>query len=365
MNSINNDGTAITNSLKARLSFADGLRGFAAFWVVLFHLSEGQHIDHIKNALPSHIFNVVFGYGHLGVAIFFVLSGFVMALTAHKVKFNFTIATKFILRRLTRLAPPYYFAIAFALIFIFIKSKALHIDYQFTSISIITQHLFFVQDYFQTKQINTVFWTLCIEVQFYIVFSMLVWLADYLSTTYDMIHARSIIIIACCSLALLWPLKLISTTFWHGGFIGYWYSFLAGVIVCWGWSNKNILLKVATLYCCLLLIIGLITKDSFILVAGLTASTILLASALNKMHRWLNWPILQWLGLVSYSLYLLHNPITGASIKIAKMAFADGLVSDIFSMCVSIAACLVTACLSYLLVESPCIKWSHLIKLKK
>ena len=166
MNSINNDCTSITNSLKARLSFADGLRGFAAFWVVLFHLSEGQHIDHIKNALPSHIFNVVFGYGHLGVAIFFVLSGFVMALTAHKVKFNYTIATKFILRRLTRLAPPYYFAIAFALIFIFIKSKALHIDHQATSISSIVQHIFFVQGYFQTKQINTVFWTLCIEVHF-------------------------------------------------------------------------------------------------------------------------------------------------------------------------------------------------------
>ena len=31
-----------------RLAFADGLRGLAAFWVVLFHASEGRHVDRVK-----------------------------------------------------------------------------------------------------------------------------------------------------------------------------------------------------------------------------------------------------------------------------------------------------------------------------
>lgn len=59
-----------------RVVFADGLRGFAAFWVVLFHLSEGKHLENIKPLIPQSIYAAVFDAGHLGVGIFFVLSGF-------------------------------------------------------------------------------------------------------------------------------------------------------------------------------------------------------------------------------------------------------------------------------------------------
>ncbi len=355
---------SISNN-SARLSFADGLRGLAALWVVLFHLAEGHHIETIKNTMPKLAYNIAFGWGHLGVAIFFVLSGFVMALTAHKVKFNAANACKFIARRLTRLAPPYYFAIIFALIFIFIKSKALHITYSLPIASDLFKHAFFVQDMLNTSQINVVFWTLCIEVQFYIAFALLVWFADWLQLTCKIANARSIVIICCCVIALFWPLELVTQLFWQGGFIGFWYSFLAGVIICWGWLNKGFLRNVAAAYCVILLIIGLIYHADFTIAVAITASLLLLAGMLDKMHIWLNWGVLQWLGLVSYSLYLLHNPVTGASANIAKKIFHDGLFADIFSMFMSLFACLIVAYLSFLIVERPSIKWSHAIKLKK
>lgn len=355
----------IENLGNARLSFADGLRGFAALWVVLFHLAEGHHIENIKNLLPKYVFSVIFSWGHLGVAVFFVLSGFVMALTAHKVKFNCTTAFRFIARRLTRLTPPYYFAIAVALFFIFIKSKALHLDYLAPPLSNLIQHVFFVQGIFKTPQINTVFWTLCIEVQFYIVFALLVWFADYLEQKCKISNARNITIITSCFIALLWPLKIVSTTFWEGGFIGFWYSFLAGVIICWAWLNEGFLLKTAIAYCAILLLFGTVYQDSFMLIASMTASLLLFAGQYNKMHTWLNWRFLQWLGLVSYSLYLLHNPITGASVKITKKIFPEGLIADISSLCVAILACLISAYISYLIIERPSTHWSHRIKLKK
>jgi peptidoglycan/LPS O-acetylase OafA/YrhL len=354
-----------TSSNNTRLSFADGLRGLAALWVVFFHLAEGRHIEIIKNAIPKLAYNIVFGWGHLGVAVFFVLSGFVMALTAHKVKFNVANACKFIARRLTRLAPPYYFAILFALIFIFIKSKALHIAYMPPIASDLLKHAFFVQDLFNTPQINVVFWTLCIEVQFYIAFALLVWFADCLQLKYKTTDARSIVIIACCAIALLWPLEFVTNTFWHGGFIGFWYSFLAGVIICWGWLNKGFLRIAAITYCAILLIIGFIYHADFTIAAAITASLLLLAGVVGKMHVWLNWTFLQWLGLVSYSLYLLHNPVTGASVNIAKKIFSNGLFADIFSLFIAIFACLVAAYISFLIVERPSIIWSHRLKLKK
>lgn len=354
-----------TRNNSARLSFADGLRGLAALWVVLFHLAEGHHIETIKNSIPKLAYNMVFGWGHLGVAVFFVLSGFVMALTAQKVKFNAANASKFIARRLTRLAPPYYFAIIFALIFIYIKSKALHIAYIPPIASDLFKHALFVQDLFNRPQINVVFWTLCIEVQFYIAFALLVWFADSLDKQLKISYARNITIITTCFVALLWPLQWVSTVFWQGGFIGFWYSFLAGVIICWGWLNKGFLLKTAIAYCAIVLIIGLIYKDNFVIVVAITASLLLFAGLKQKMHSWLNWAFLQWLGLVSYSLYLLHNPITGASASIARKIISHGLFADIFSLSIALLACLVAAYLSFLIVERPSIKWSHQVKLKK
>jgi peptidoglycan/LPS O-acetylase OafA/YrhL len=365
----NSSGKTSTNiqetTNKTRLSFADGLRGLAALWVVLFHLAEGSHIENLKNLLPNFAYNIFFSLGHLGVAVFFVLSGFVMALTAHKVKFDIHNTYKFIARRLARLAPPYYFAIVFALLFIFIKSKALHISYTAPTLIDLLQHAFFVQDFFNTPQINTVFWTLCIEVQFYIAFALLVWFADSLEKQFKLSSARNITIIVVCIVALLWPLKIVSTAFWAGGFLGFWYSFLAGVILCWGWLNKGFLLKIAIAYCIILLIIGLIYQDSFTLMAAITANLLILAGLKEKMHTWLNWRVLQWLGLVSYSLYLLHNPVTGASINIAKKIFPNSLFTDIFNMCLSIIVCLVAAYIAFLIVERPSIKLSHYLKLKK
>jgi len=348
-----------------RLSFADGLRGIAAVWVVLFHMSEGHHIETIRNALPKYVDRVFFDWGHLGVAIFFVLSGFVMALTSHNVRFNFAISLKFITRRLARLAPPYYFAIAITLTLLYVKSKALHIVYHLPVLNDLINHVFFIQDMLNSPQINTVFWTLCIEVQFYIAFALLVWIADYLQSKYKLANARNISIILACCIALLWPLNVISTSLWSGGFIGFWFSFLAGVIICWGWLNKGVLLKVAIIYCLILLTIGLIKQDDFALVAAITASLLLFAGLNEKMHTWLNLVWLQWLGLISYSLYLLHNPITGASFRIISKKVSGGLMMEIIAMCTTLVTCLLVAYLSFLIIERPSIKWSHQFKLKK
>ena len=94
-----------------RLAFADGLRGPAAPWVLLFHLSTGHHLDALLAALPAPVDRVLFTRGHGGVAVFFALSGGVLALTAERVALDAAAAGRFVLRRLLRLAPPYVVAL--------------------------------------------------------------------------------------------------------------------------------------------------------------------------------------------------------------------------------------------------------------
>lgn len=357
--------TSTSPPINNRLAFADGLRGLAALWVVLYHMAEGHHIDTIKATMPSFLFTPIFEWGHLGVAIFFVLSGFVMGLTAYNVVFDRQNALKFIARRLLRLVPPYYFAIVFALFFLFIKAKATGTTYSAPDADILLHHLLFTQGLFNVPYINVVFWTLCIEVQFYIAFALLLWASDALKQVSNQPQLRFYTMTIISSLALLWPLNLVQTTLWQGGFIGFWYSFLAGVMVCWASLQKELLLKFTIIFCIGLLLIGLYYQGSFAITASITAAIILFASLKNHMGNWLNWAWLQWLGVVSYSLYLLHNPVTGASANIVKRIAPAGVAGELMTVTISMMACLVAAQLSYLIIERPSIRLSHWVKLKK
>ena len=177
MNSV--DQSAATTALHSgsprqspRLAFADGLRGLAACWVVLFHMSEGKHIEALHAAVPTVIYRVVFSMGDLGVPVFFVLSGYVMALTTAHLSFDASVGVRFVARRLIRLMPAYYFAIALVLAFSVIKYKVLGegaIDLSFQKIA---AHAVLAQGFFDIKNIDPVFWTLCIEIQFYVCFAV-------------------------------------------------------------------------------------------------------------------------------------------------------------------------------------------------
>jgi peptidoglycan/LPS O-acetylase OafA/YrhL len=329
-------------------------------------MAAGQHLTIIKALLPHTIFKVIFEIGNLGVPIFFVLSGYVMALTANSNEFNAINSVKFIARRLARLVPPYYFAIIFALFFLFIKSKVLGVNLAFPSALALLQHALFLQDFFMLPHINDVFWTLCIEVQFYLMFALLVFFADRVELKYNIKNARSIIFFIIASLSILWPINLITSSLWQGGFIGFWYSFIAGTIACWGWQKKGFLLKFAVVYSVAIFFIGIFYQNNFAITSGLIASFLLLASQLNTMGTWLNWRWLQWIGITSYSLYLLHNPITGASFNlINKFLDPNNITNEIIGLLIALSCCFIGAYIAFLLIEKPSIKLSHRFRFAK
>ena len=67
---------ASLNCQRENFSLVQALRGFAALWVVLFHLEKQEAATGLTTHLPAWLTYMVFGYGSAGVAVFFVLSGF-------------------------------------------------------------------------------------------------------------------------------------------------------------------------------------------------------------------------------------------------------------------------------------------------
>lgn len=209
----------------SRFSFVDALRGIAALSVVLFHGNEGGHITELFGAMPFWL-QFMLRHGNLGVAVFFVLSGFVIAHSLRNQQMTPVRVGRFMLRRSIRLDPPYWVAIALtigfsALATIFIKDR----PSQEFSPSQIVAHVFYLQDILGFDEINSVFWTLCLEVQFYLVFSLLLMAT---TTVFPFVFAIS----------LVWPLGIFPAIP-HGLFFPLWFGFLLGVLAYWTWQKKS------------------------------------------------------------------------------------------------------------------------------
>jgi peptidoglycan/LPS O-acetylase OafA/YrhL len=351
-------------SSPSRVALVDGLRGVAAMWVVLFHASEGGHLEQLKALLPAAIVVGLFDAGHLGVPLFFVLSGFVMALTVDRLQVTASAAWRFVARRLVRLTPPYWLSIAFVLALGLVKAKAAGLPWRPPALADIAAHLVYAQGLASSVPLNPIYWTLGIEVQFYVAFAVMMLLADCLPLARTH-RPRLLVGGAAAAFALLWPLAGVATPVWPGGFLPMWFTFMAGVLACWSWRGERAHARAFWIYAATLGLACVVQPSSFTLTALVAAVALAAAGAAGRIDRWLTWPALQFAGLVSYSLYLLHNPITGAGFHLVRRVVPPGPVADIVGLAASIAICLVVAWLAWRFAERPSQRWSRRIAVAK
>ncbi|BDZ42886.1 acyltransferase [Paraoerskovia sediminicola] len=148
-----------------RLRALDGLRLVAASVVLLYHLTGVDH-DYwgatSSDAFP--ILNEVSRYGFLGVQAFFVISGFAIVMTCYDRPLG-----SFVASRIGRLFPAYWAAIAItAVLQVFWHGGR-------TPSAIDTLlNLTMVQDPFGGTSVQVVFWTLLVELKFYLLIGVLV-----------------------------------------------------------------------------------------------------------------------------------------------------------------------------------------------
>jgi peptidoglycan/LPS O-acetylase OafA/YrhL len=346
-----------------RFVFIDALRGLAALSVVLFHAVEGHHITELFGHLPYGL-QIGLENGNLGIAIFFVLSGFVIAHSLYDQRMNLSLLGRFTLRRSLRLDPPYWIAIALTiglstLASAVVKDRSPH-DYSFGQV---VAHLFYLQDILGYQNINSVFWTLCFEIQFYLVFAVL--LAVGRNNPEARFNGRrtAIILLIAGAVSLLWPLRL-GPTLPNGLFPPLWHGFLLGVGAYWSWRDRS----AAPVFAAYALIIGVSAvayTDKFSLACVVTSMSLFVMGAINRLYTACNWRWLQFLGAISYSLYLIHNPITGASFRVGYMVTGQNIYWEAIWWFASLAACIAFAWAIYRAVERPSVHLAHKVSFPK
>ncbi len=170
-----------------RIATIDGLRGIAILLVVWFHVWQiswqGAVVPFVNLS-----FQPLAETGFLGVALFFFISGFVLMLPYAQARVTQTEAPSwrhFFGRRFLKIVPSYVLCIV-VLLALGTQTYAGVLD----ATRDIVFHLLFIHDWFAVTNasINGVLWSLGVEIQFYVLFPVLVLLfvRRPLTTTFAM-----------------------------------------------------------------------------------------------------------------------------------------------------------------------------------
>ncbi|MFN5891743.1 MAG: acyltransferase family protein, partial [Dolichospermum sp.] len=147
----------MSEKIKTRFLELDALRGIAAFSVVLFHYTT-HYSDLFKHSQDLHF---DFGSGRHGVELFFIISGFVILMSLENTKRGLD----FIVGRLSRLYPVYWAAIIMTFLVVAFSKQ---LPTREVNIFQALFNLTMLQDFFKIPRVDGVYWTLSIELSFYI-----------------------------------------------------------------------------------------------------------------------------------------------------------------------------------------------------
>lgn len=299
--------------LKPEIEALTGLRFFAALWVFMYHIGD----IFLKNLFPefwANYYKILFHGGALGVDLFFVLSGFVIAYNYFD-KFEDFAASRyasFLFKRLARIYPVHLVSMALLIPMGYLLTP--NDLLLFGSVENFLKNIFLLQALMPPAEWNTVSWSISCEWLAYCCFPLLVWLFKNLKSRNSALFTLSAIYLVAVIL-FAW-LAINKTPFDHAA---YWLlrigcEFTAGVLLfkVWQWrshigfSRATIYLVMPTLTLLMLLMSHI--PITFVLVVPFIFVTVyMIASDQYFANRFLSLPWVTYVGRVSYSLYMVHG----------------------------------------------------------
>ena len=329
--------------MKDHIKILDFLRGFAALGVVLFHFSNSTLPTIKPNGLSD-----IFYYGKFGVQAFFVISGLVIPYSMVKSQYVISDYFKTLLGRFIRISPPAYFAILLTFILYFscilILGRPINgMDWPGININSIIGNLTYTVPYLNTSWFNPVFWTLAIEFQFYIIIGVLL----------PIIMTKKVYNIVICLLILL-LIGFIDFN-WFFQYVSF---FILGVILFL--KKEKLVPKLYLIF--LSIITTIICFFQSILpefIFGFTTFALILLGV-NLDFKFPNY-----LGKISYSLYITHSAIGLMSEIVIKriINIHESPIGKILMLFVYTGITILFASIFYRYMEKPFIIYAKKIKL--
>lgn len=347
----------------------DGIRGIGAISIALYHIFRYGPLPLAADAVVPDPVRWCIDHGWIAVQFFLVISGFGAAYATLNQVLPIGAVRVYLVRRLIRLGGAYWATIALSTVLTAIAILALD-DRSFNeslpTLGQIAAHIAFLQDIIDYENLTTGIWFLSIDLQFGVVFILLLKLAQ--STAEQMSGDASrpgILPLAIwfgplTLYSLFVSVRLSATEMWFHHFFC---MPMLGAVVCWtvyGGLRPRVFWTYATLIQAQVIRV-FVEEEVFMLevaLALMAGSIIYCAARLGTIETWLNNPLMQYLGRISYSLFLIHYPVSWVIGWIGVRLTGDQPWAALGWLLAELLASIGAAHLLYTHGEQPSLAWA-------
>ncbi|WP_214073358.1 acyltransferase [Mucilaginibacter sp. dw_454] len=312
----------------------DLMRFVAASCVALFHFNK--FIPYVDN-----FYRNLCNYGFWGVPVFFVISGYCIHIAQEHVK----TPKEFIIKRLFRIYPPYWFSLIVILaIVVFLKiitgyNSAAVLPKTFRAV--LATIFLYTNPVTNYKTMNWVYWTLCYELAFYLIIFLALFLKEQL---------RYILLVILSIATLIIPIQNVGLLFFLPGLPQFLLGYALYVLI-----HKN---KVYGAILWLLSMVGTAIKhpgyEMLYLACGFTVCILIYVDFKKPLPP----NIFSKLGDYSYSLYLLHVPVAIYLLGFIKsrLIMQTNVLLNIITDLMLLLVVIIVSKYAFLKIELPAIK---------
>jgi len=382
------DSAEVSTGGLNRVEWIDELRGFAALAVALVHaiyilwlgirgLPRGHGIGPLVDRVMA-LLSVPAHYGYAGVMLFFLLSGFVIHLpfAGGRRPFRFV---PYLTRRFFRIYPPYLFALLISLAIGAFLPSAYVFQFHLSNMDVshIVRSFFFLQNYphgggpgmelaSNQPASNLALWSLPVEMELYLAYPLLLLGLRSMSMPRLAFGVATVSVLATIVDVLIASPDVTAPNIanFQPTFLHYWVIWAAGAwlaecvatrtLPAWRRSYLAVL--------GILLVVALLARPKFHFAfaleeffwGGVFFLAMLWLLQTNASTKLAAFRPLARIGLISYSLYLIHIPTF--LVFTALWGLGHSQLSANFGVClIAVAGVVPVAALMYVLVERPSI----------
>ncbi|MFV8800902.1 acyltransferase family protein [Yersinia enterocolitica] len=293
-----------------RNNVIDCFRALAVIMVSFYHVY--RHINPELYFFGVNLYNPLLN-GWMGVGIFFVVSGYCMGMATKKISktiFSFRDYWDYFKKRLFRISGPYYVSIAFW----FVMINVFAIAVKPTETYDVLMHLFYTHnlDRDTMYSVSGVYWSLAVEMQFYVLLPLLIFIFPRSSSKFGLF-------LVLCGISTIIHFKYNETVIVSWSILAYLPVFVFGWLLYI--NQRKLSIYLGNIYSCLIffiisfalvmidskLILGNILYESISsLIFGLLMISIITSPFCGVFNASKTLGFISYIGRASFSIYLYN-----------------------------------------------------------
>ncbi|MEN3322508.1 acyltransferase [Mariniflexile soesokkakense] len=351
-----------------KLNYIDAIRGLAIIMVVMHHTAQQGFVK-----IP-HAVAVFFSLGSRGVQLFFIASAFTLFRSYKNRSLAENMPTRnFFIRRFFRIAPIYYLAILYYIFHESLGARYWLGTQPYISIYNKISNILFLHGFspYWTNTLVPGGWSIAVEMMFYVVFPFLFFRIKTINNAFVFLNVS--LIFKLIFQEILSYNQLMASDFLWNEYLFYYFPcqlpiFALGIIMFFLIQDSKSIRQVSNkviIFLLVLLPLQIGSALDFLYLNHIIFGIIFVffGVLLSKgKFRFLNIPLIRYIGKISYSMYIFHFIVISWLAKYHLMDFFDNyLINYVTRLLLVLFISIIVSKISYSLVEVPFQKFAKRI----